>query len=181
MFERFTEEARSVVILAQQEARLAHEPSIDGSHLLLGIALAGGPGAQALQAGGVDVVRLRTAIREVRDPAGSLDADALAALGIDLEHVRRTAEATFGTGALDDRARWRRRRAGGHLPFTATSKESLERSLRHALRRGDRTIDSRHLLLGLLDVEDERTTAVLEHLAVDRTDLRRRLDESDAA
>jgi hypothetical protein len=42
-------------------------------------------------------------------------------------------------------------------------------------------IDSRHLLLGLLDVGEKRTTAVLDRLAVDRTELRRRIDESDAA
>jgi ATP-dependent Clp protease ATP-binding subunit ClpA len=181
MFERFTEEARRVVVLAQEEARMAREPYIDGSHLLLGIVTAGGPGAQALQGAGVDVGRLRTAIREVGDPNAPLDADALAALGIDLEQVRRTAEAAFGTGALDDRARWRRRRPNGHLPFTGNSKEALERALRQALRRGDRSIDSRHLLLGLLDVGEKRTTAVLDRLAVDRTDLRRRIDESDAA
>jgi ATP-dependent Clp protease ATP-binding subunit ClpA len=181
MFERFTEEARRVVVLAQEEARMAGDPCIDGAHLLLGIAMTGGPGAQALQDAGVDVVRLRAAVRENADPDGPLDADALAALGIDLEQVRRTAEAAFGTGALDDRSRSRGRRAGGHLPFAPTSKESLERGLRHAVRRGDRVIDSRHLLLGLLDVGEKRTTAVLDRLAVDRTDLRRRIDESDAA
>jgi ATP-dependent Clp protease ATP-binding subunit ClpA len=181
MFERFTEEARRVVVLAQEEARMAHEPSIDGTSLLLGIATAGGPGALALQGAGVDIVRLRTAIRDVGDPEGPLDAEALAALGIDLEQVRRTAEAAFGTGALDDQAGRRRRRANGHLPFAPSSKEALVRSLRHAIRRGDRSIDSGHLLLGLLDVGEQRTTAVLDRLAVDRTDLRRRLDESDAA
>ena len=181
MFERFTEEARRVVVLAQEEARMAGDPCIDGAHLLLGIATSGGPGATALQDAGGDVVRLRTAVRETGDPDGPLDADALAALGIDLEQVRRTAEAAFGTGALEDRTRQRRRRPSGHLPFTRHSKEALERSLRQALRRGDRVIDSRHLLLGLLDVGEKRTTAVLDRLAVDRTDLRRRLDESDAA
>jgi ATP-dependent Clp protease ATP-binding subunit ClpA len=181
MFERFTEEARRVVVLAQEEARMVGDPCIDGAHLLLGIATSGGPGAQALQGAGVDVVRLRTAVRETGDPDGPLDADALAALGIDLDQVRRTAEAAFGAGALDDRSRPRRRRGGGHLPFTRGSKESLERALRHALRRGDRVIDSRHLLLGLLDVAESRTTAVLDRLAVDRTDLRRRLDAPDAA
>jgi ATP-dependent Clp protease ATP-binding subunit ClpA len=181
MFERFTEEARRVVVLAQEEARATREPAIDGTHLLLGIATAGGPGAQALQGAGVDIVRLRTAIREVGDPSAPLDGDALAALGIDLGEVRRTAEAAFGAGALDDRTRLRRRRPTGHLPFTRTSKEALERSLRQALRRGDRVIDSRHLLLGLLDVGEQRTTAVLDRLAVDRTDLRRRLDDDSSA
>jgi ATP-dependent Clp protease ATP-binding subunit ClpA len=181
MFERFTEEARRVVVLAQEEARMAGDPCIDGAHLLLGIATSGGPGAQALQDAGVDVVRLRRALQETGGPDGPLDADALAALGIDLEQVRRSAEAAFGAGALDDRSRSRRRRPKGHLPFTRGSKESLTHSLRNALRRGDRVIDSRHLLLGLLDVGEKRTTMVLDLLTVDRTDLRRRLDASDAA
>jgi hypothetical protein len=43
-------------------------------------------------------------------------------------------------------------------------------------------VDSRHLLLGLLPVGEKRTTAVLQHLAVDPADLRSRLEnDSDAA
>jgi ATP-dependent Clp protease ATP-binding subunit ClpA len=182
MFERFTEEARHVVVVAQSEAREAREPAIDAAHLLLGVAVAGGPGANGLRTAGVDALGLRTAIRQVGDPNGALDADALAALGIDLEKVRESAEATFGAGALDDRGRGGRRRAAGHLPFTAHSKKALELSLRAAVRRGDRCIDSRHLLIGVLDAEEQRSRAVLRRLGVDPDALRRRLEEdSDAA
>ena len=185
MFERFTEEARRVVVLAQEEAREAREPCIDGAHLLLGIAVVDGPGRQALHAAGVGETALRRAIREVGDPGSEpLDADALAALGIDLGRVREAAEALFGAGALDDRSRrrFRRRRPTGHLPFTATSKHALEQSLRAAVRRGDRSLDSRHLLLGLLAVGEKRTSAVLRRLEVDPADLRSRLEsDSDAA
>jgi ATP-dependent Clp protease ATP-binding subunit ClpA len=178
MFERFTEEARRVVVVAQMEAREAREPFIDATHLLLGIAMVGGPGGQAL---GVDPARLRTAVREIGDPDSALDADALAALGIDLGQVQAAAEAAFGSGALADRARQGRRRPNGHLAFTDHAKKALSLSLRAAVRRGDGEIDTRHVLLGVLGAEEKRATAVLDHLDVDVTDLRRRLDASDAA
>jgi ATP-dependent Clp protease ATP-binding subunit ClpA len=187
MFERFTEEARRVVVLAQEEARDAGDPFIDGAHLLLGIAEVPGPGRAALQDAGVQAAALRRAIRDVGSPSSdALDADALAALGIDLTQVRAAAEAIFGSGALDDRRRrrWGRgpRRVGGHLPFTDTSKKALELSLRAAVRRGDRSLDTRHLLLGLLTAEEKRSTAALRSLAVDPAQLRSRLeDDSDAA
>jgi ATP-dependent Clp protease ATP-binding subunit ClpA len=182
MFERFTEEARRVVVVAQMEAREARESHIDTAHLLLGIGMAGGPGGDALRAAGVDPSRLRRAIREVGDPDSPLDAEALAALGIDLGKVQAAAEAAFGAGALDDRCRQGRPRRGGHLPFTPQSKKALELSLRAAVRRGDRAIDTRHLLLGVLAAAEERSTAVLRRLAVDTAGLRRRLEDgSDAA
>jgi ATP-dependent Clp protease ATP-binding subunit ClpA len=182
MFERFTDSARQVVVVAQLEAREARESYIDATRLLLGIAMVGGPGGEALRASGVEPSRLRTAIREVGDPNSALDADALAALGIDLGKVQAAAEAAFGEGALDDRARRCRRRPGGHLPFTARAKKSLELSLMAAVRRGDGAIDTRHLLLGVLDAGEKRSSAVLRRLAVDTAALHRRLeDDSDAA
>jgi ATP-dependent Clp protease ATP-binding subunit ClpA len=123
-------------------------------------------------------------MREVREPEGTLDGEALAALGIDLGRVRQAAEAVFGAGALDDRRQrhCRRRPVGGHLPFTPDSKKSLELSLRAAVRRRDQAIDTRHLLLGVLAAEEKRATAVLRRLGVDPEDLRRRAeDDADAA
>jgi ATP-dependent Clp protease ATP-binding subunit ClpA len=185
MFERFTESARQVVVIAQEEARLAGDPCIDGGHLLLGVAEAPGPGRLALESVGVGPADLRRAVREVGDPeAEPLDADALAALGIDLGKVRQAAEAAFGAGALDARRRrWgRRRMPSGHIPFTPDSKKALELSLRAAVRRGDRSIDTRHVLLGLLAAEEKRSSAALRRLDVDTAGLRRRLeDDSDAA
>jgi ATP-dependent Clp protease ATP-binding subunit ClpA len=164
------------------EAREARESHIDTAHLLLGIAMVGGPGGEALRTAGVDPSRLRRAIREVGDPSNPLDGEALAALGIDLGKVQAAAEAAFGAGALDDRCRQGRPRQGGHLPFTPQSKKALELSLRAAVRRRDGAIGTRHLLLGVLAAEEERSTAVLRRLAVDTAGLRRRLeDDSDAA
>jgi ATP-dependent Clp protease ATP-binding subunit ClpA len=185
MFERFTEEARQVVVAAQDEAREARDPFIDCAHLLVGVAAAGGPGAAALRAAGVDAARLRQAVRDVGDPlAEPLDADALAALGIDLGKVRQAVESVFGSGALNQPAGARRlrRRPTGHLPFTGHAKKALELSLRAAVRRNDGSIDSRHLLLGVLGAGEVRTAEVLRRLEVDAGDLRTRLEgDSDAA
>ena len=61
MFERFTEEARRVVVLAQEEARAMQAAQIGPPHLLLGVAMAGGPGERALREAGVGVGPLRDA------------------------------------------------------------------------------------------------------------------------
>lgn len=47
MFERFTDEARQVVVHAQEEARALGHDSVDGVHLLLGILRLPGDGAAA--------------------------------------------------------------------------------------------------------------------------------------
>jgi ATP-dependent Clp protease ATP-binding subunit ClpC len=70
MFERFTDRARRVVVLAQEEARLLDHDYIGTEHLLLGLA--------AEEEG--------------------IAARALAELGIDLETVRREVEEVVGRG-----------------------------------------------------------------------------------
>ncbi|GAB2567794.1 putative ATP-dependent Clp protease ATP-binding subunit [Paractinoplanes abujensis] len=60
MFERFTDQARRVVVLAQEEARLLNHPSIGTEHLLLGLIAEGdGIAGQALRTVGItaDIVR----------------------------------------------------------------------------------------------------------------------------
>src|SRR5262247_1196725 len=94
MFERFTTQSGHAVQLALSEARVLGARRIGAEHLLLGLAHGRtGPVADALK---VAVAHPET------EP---LDADALAGLGIDLDEVRRAAEAAFGPGALDRPAR----------------------------------------------------------------------------
>jgi ATP-dependent Clp protease ATP-binding subunit ClpA len=137
MFNRFTRDARDVVVRAQEEAATLGHDYLGTEHLLLGVAARGGlPASLGLEHG-----RLRAAV------AGSsqqLDADALAAIGIDLDAVRRAVEESFGPGALSGR-----RRRGGHLPMCRKAKRALELSLREALAQGDRHIGPDHILLGL--------------------------------
>jgi ATP-dependent Clp protease ATP-binding subunit ClpC len=72
VFEKFTDRARRVVVLAQEEARLLNHNAIGTEHLLLGIVHEGqGVAAQTLQALDIRLAAVRNAIeREV--PRGVL-------------------------------------------------------------------------------------------------------------
>lgn len=183
MFERFTHEARDVVIQAQREARGLHHRWIGTEHLLL--ALLGrpdAPGVATLTRLGVTAERAREAVLAVAgdgaEGLGEQDTEALKALGIDLDEVRKRAEETFGEGALDappDAGSGRRfgvfrRKQGdggpGHIPFTPRAKKALELSLREALALKDGFIGTQHLVLGLLRSDDLQTLAVFERLGI---------------
>ncbi len=60
MFERFTDRARRVVVLAQEEARMLDHNYIGTEHLLLGLVREGeGPAAQVLAQRGIQLARVR--------------------------------------------------------------------------------------------------------------------------
>jgi ATP-dependent Clp protease ATP-binding subunit ClpC len=66
MFERFTDRARRVVVLAQDEARLLDHNYIGTEHLLLGLLQEGqGVAARALEALGVDLTDVRSRVQEI--------------------------------------------------------------------------------------------------------------------
>ncbi|WP_414167586.1 Clp protease N-terminal domain-containing protein [Streptoverticillium reticulum] len=170
MFERFTKEARTVVVLAQEEARMLHHSWIGSEHLLLGIASrTGAPGAATLERLGVTPSACRAALTPAG--AGELDeedAAALGAIGIDLSAVRDRVEEVFGPGALDRTKSVPK----GHIPFTPRAKKVLERSLREAKARKDNVIGTQHVLLGILDPEDKQTSALLVRLGTDMESVR---------
>jgi hypothetical protein len=66
MFERFTDRARRVVVLAQEESRLLGHDYIGTEHLLLGLlADGGGIAAQALESLGVTLDAAQEQVREI--------------------------------------------------------------------------------------------------------------------
>lgn len=146
MFERFTRDARDVVVRAQAAAGEAGSRSIDGRHLLLCLVESDGPARSGLEAVGLDTVAFTDRLR-AEISRGGLDAGALASVGIDLDAVRERADAVFGEGALD---RANRRWRSGHLPFSPDAKKVLELALREAIRLHVNRIDSAMLLLGVL-------------------------------
>ena len=156
MFERFTGKARTAVVLAQEQARQRGDDRIGTEHLLL--ALFDVPENLALMAlEGFSVRRadveadLDGRADDAADAPDAPDAEALAALGIDLDEVRRRVEEAFGPGALDRAGRGRRRRwRGGHIPFSRAAKKALELALREAIRLKHNYIGTEHVLLGLL-------------------------------
>ena len=66
MFERFTDRARRVVVLAQEEARLLNHNYIGTEHLLLGMVHEGeGVAAEALEQVGVSLARVRAEVEQI--------------------------------------------------------------------------------------------------------------------
>src|SRR3989454_299536 len=72
MFERFTDRARRVVVLAQEEARLLNHNYIGTEHILLGLIREGeGVAAQVLQKLGADLGRVRQQVIQLLSGYGS--------------------------------------------------------------------------------------------------------------
>ena len=124
VFERFTERAREVVALAQDEARLFGHGHIGTEHLLLGL---------------------------VREGEG-IAAQVFAALDVTEEAVRGQVAATVGHGDEG---------TSGALPFTPSGTKALERAWNEALLLGHTSIDTQHILLGLLRVKEGVAARIL--------------------
>ena len=73
MFERFTEQARLAVVLAQEGARAVHDQCIDGAHLLFGLAAAGGPGGQVFANNGCTACHTLAAAQSTGNVGPNLD------------------------------------------------------------------------------------------------------------
>lgn len=175
MFERFTTEARAVVVGARVEARTLHHPTIGTEHLLLALLDLDTPTSAVLRRHGLTREAV-TASVVGHVGSGDMDAEALTALGIDLDAVRSTVEATFGPGALDGEGeRPRGPRTGNHLPFSPRARKVLELSLREAIALRQRVIADGHIALGLLREGEGLAMKVLADLGVDAGALRRDL------
>lgn len=185
MFERLTSQARSVVTLAQQEARELGRPNIGTQHLLLGIlGTRDTSGARALEALGIHERDVREDVRRLdrdRSAFSDEDADALRSVGIDLDEVRRTVEQTFGSGALERGATSGGRSRVGHIPLTPGSKKALELALREAIHLGHRSIGTEHLLLGLVRDDGSSAARILAARDADRERVRTAVLRENAA
>ncbi len=184
MFERFTEQTRRVVVLAQEEARELGHGFIGTEHLLLGLLrVENSVAAGVLSSTGLTPADVRNDIVRLLGPGhrgrGS-EAAALRVIGIDIEAVREQVERSFGPGALDRPSprrrgrRWRHARCGaaggGHIPFSPRAKKVLEMSLREALGLRHNYIGTEHVLLAAL----REGGGLAARILVDR---RLRLDE----
>jgi len=194
MFERFTDKARKVVSLAMANAKEHGDDQIRLAHMLYGLAAADGVAARALTALGVDAAAIE---REIGRTSGTRpgaigsgdeatdDAEALAAIGIDLDEIRRRIEEGFGPGALGrvpltprGPLNWT-----GRLPLNDQAKLALALSLKQARALHHNYIGTEHLLLGVLRVAEryprgDFAAVTLPGLGLDPDTLRRRvLDE----
>jgi hypothetical protein len=134
MFERFTDRARRVVVLAQEEARRLNHNYIGTEHLLLGL------------------------IREDQDVDAGIAAWVLEPLGIRLEAVRPRIEDMIGLG---------RHEPAEQIPFTPRATRVLELALREASDLHNESVDTAHLLLGLIRERDGVAAQVLVEFGAD--------------
>jgi ATP-dependent Clp protease ATP-binding subunit ClpA len=174
MFERFTEDARLVVVEAQDEAKRLHHGRVGTEHLLLALLGRRTPTTAVLLRHGLTREAVTGSVVGYVGQ-GDLDAEALTALGIDLAAVRSTVEATFGPGALDGPG------GRGRRPFTPRAKKVLELSLREALALKHKSITDGHIALGLIREGEGLAAKVLHDLGVDPVDLRRDITAALAA
>jgi hypothetical protein len=104
MFERFSREAKYVIVDAQKQARRLGHHYIGPEHILLAVVSADHPASAILNAHGLTPAYVEGEItRRVgtgAGPFGGLDRDALASIGIDLDAVRARIEASFGPHAM---------------------------------------------------------------------------------
>ena len=175
MFERFTGDARDAVVFGVEEANAVGADRVGTEHLLLGaVRTPESVASRALARLGVDQAGVRAAVRGL--PSDTLDAHALAGVGIDLEAVRAQVEAEFGPGALDDEPAAAAAPPGsrsGRKPLDAQAKKLLEIALREAVRLKHRRIDTGHLLLAVVRVDDPRAARTLDALGLADEDVRR--------
>jgi ATP-dependent Clp protease ATP-binding subunit ClpA len=173
VFERFTARARAVLVTAQSEALGLGHNFIGTEHFLVALVSVGDGVAFKVLSGmqiSDDSIRAAIVRRVGRGPgtAGpvTLDAEALAAIGVDLDAVTAAVEDTFGKGALEGamlrNLPKRKRRDGPH--FTPRSKKLLELSLREALSIGHSYIGTEHLLLALTRMKEGVGYEILEEL-----------------
>jgi ATP-dependent Clp protease ATP-binding subunit ClpA len=174
MFERFTRDARQVVTSATTLARQSTASETRPEHLFRALldddtSLA----VHVLEEAGAPLPGLRDELDRRRmqyvDGLDADDAEALAAIGIDLDEVVRRIDRNLPGG----------RRGHGAPRFSRASKKVLALSLREAIALRHDYIGSEHLLLGLMRDGDRVVLDTLAVFDVEPASLRRRV--ADAA
>jgi len=191
MFERFTDRARTVMLLARTTAA-GRGDQIRPVYLLHALASADGVAARALAGLGVDAGSIerqldRTAplASPLEGEATSGDAEALAAIGIDLDEIKRRVEESFGPGALERVPPAPQGPFGGtgRTALTGEAKQALALAVKEARALHHGYIGTEHLLLGLLSLaglnpRGDFTVQTLGDLGIDPAEARQRvLDE----
>src|SRR5213079_1272668 len=130
MFERFTERARQVVVLAQEEARTLKHNYIGTEHILLGLLREEeGLAARVLESLDITVERVRAQVVRI---------------------VGSGEEVTSGQIPFTPRAKKVLELARGVNGIWPRAKKVLELALREALSLGHNYIGTEHILLGLV-------------------------------
>jgi len=158
MFERFSREAKQVVLIALGAAQRLGAEQVEPEHLLLALADGGTPAARAIAEAGID----REAI------TATIEADLVAML----EVVGVPASVVDATPAAPRADR---------PDFGVHAKRALEQAMREAVRRGHRRLGPEHVLLGALHAPSPTLARVLARLDVEPARLAALVDVEVAA
>ncbi|GAB3009524.1 ATPase [Amycolatopsis acidiphila] len=149
MFERFTGDAREVVVEAQRDAAEVGAAEITSLHLLAAMMRAPESKASRLLTSlGVSVDDVAAEAGRVRRRGGisEADAEALGEFGIDVERIIDRIEEVHGPSALAGTGRSAKRK---HIPFADDSKKTLELTIKEVVRAGGKELGSEHILVAL--------------------------------
>jgi ATP-dependent Clp protease ATP-binding subunit ClpA len=180
----FDDDARRIIDRAQAQARELGHRGIGCEHLLFAVSESTDPAGAVLRERGLTPARVTEQTRHLL--AGRphrldvLDADSLAALGIDLHAVRRAVDSTFGPlprpasrpGTRRGRLRPGRTSARRHLPVTDRARRCLDAAVREAKRTGDATVGTTVLALAVVTADGGLVPGILNTAGTSATALR---------
>ena len=158
MFERFTREAKHVVIAAMGATQRLGAEQVEPEHLLLALAEGSSPASRAIAEAGIDAEAITATIEA--DLVAMLEVVGVPAAVVDaMPAVPRSDRPDFGVHA----------------------KRALEQAMREAIGRGERRLGPEHILLGVLRAPGPRLARVLARLDVEPARLSALVDVEAAA
>jgi ATP-dependent Clp protease ATP-binding subunit ClpC len=132
MFERFTDRARKVMMLAKLESERFNSEWIDAEHILLGIIKEGsGVGANVLKNLDVDLKKLCLEIEELLNKEHSGKATIKGVISLAIEKVTK-----------------------GRLPHSQRAKDVIAFAIEEARLLNHNYVGTEHMLLGLMHVNE---------------------------
>lgn len=190
MLERLTAEARGTIARAIQDASGPPRRLVDTEHILLALLTKDtGIAAEVLREAGLTAEGVRSDIERLTGSPEPIltegDAEALRAIGIDVDAVLARIEESFGPGALEaDQAggemEGRRGFLGrrGKTPsrprrLTDRGRKVLELAVREAVRLHNDHIGTEHLLLGVIRIDDGLAMKIITDSGVSAESLRK--------
>jgi ATP-dependent Clp protease ATP-binding subunit ClpA len=169
-FKRFHNDARRTVLLARDNARRLGSDQVRTEHMLLALLeVDANPARDVLERHGLTYGRAYEMVRRMDAPP-ALDAEALEAIGIDLEAVRGKLESVFGKGVLDTPQPTGKRRSDRQM-LGQDARKTLELSLRESIAIQSGHIGAGHILLGIIR-SDAGAVRILKEAGIDPKALR---------
>jgi len=158
MFERFSREAKHVVLFALGATQRLGAERVEPEHLLLALAEGSTPASRAIAEAGLDVEAI----------TATIEADLVATLEV-IGVPASVVDAVPAAPRVD------------RPDFGVHARRALEQAWREVLRRKERRVGPEHLLLGVLDAPSPTLTRVLARLDVEPARLAALVDVEVAA